>query len=303
MKNIKNQTVALMGGDARICRVAEDLCRVAQEVRVFSISGEVGSKALRTDTLERTLRGCDTLVLPLPLTFDGSTLFSSAVPRGEPIILDELLHMAYIHGVNRIFGGRLPRDFVEKAEGYGISITDYYLDEGLIFDNAIPTAEGAIMLTMQEIPRTIEGLDCVVVGYGRIGKVLAKKLSGLGAIVTVMARRSEVLCEAYDKGYDTCNFELDHMLPELLRCDIVYNTVPARVICDEMLEIVSQHNSECIFMELASSPGGFDPQIAEFFGYKVISAPGLPGKYAPTSAGDYIFRSIMRTEAKGDNNV
>ena len=46
---------------------------------------------------------------------------------------------------------------------------------------------------MREFPGTINGARCLVTGFGRIGKVLAVMLRGLGADVTVSARKAQDL--------------------------------------------------------------------------------------------------------------
>ena len=51
-----------------------------------------------------------------------------------------------------------------------------------------------------------------------------------------------------------------------------------------------------LLMELASAPGGFDPESAVEHHLKVCYAPGLPGKYCPETAakiiGDYILKEM-----------
>ena len=44
----------------------------------------------------------------------------------------------------------------------------------------MPTAEGAIQLAMEELPITLHGARVLVIGYGRLGRVLADRLAGLG---------------------------------------------------------------------------------------------------------------------------
>ena len=52
----------------------------------------------------------------------------------------------------------------------------------------MPTAEGAIQLAMEELPITLHGARVLVIGYGRLGRVLADRLAGLKARVSVAAR-------------------------------------------------------------------------------------------------------------------
>jgi dipicolinate synthase subunit A len=51
---------------------------------------------------------------------------------------------------------------------------------------------------------------------------------------------------------------------------------------------------EAIYIELASAPYGIDFPAAKNLGVTVISAPGLPGKAAPRSAGEIMRQVILR---------
>ena len=55
---------------------------------------------------------------------------------------------------------------------------DYYKNEELLIENAIPTAEGALAIAMEELPITIFGSKVLVTGYGRVAKTAAKNLFG-----------------------------------------------------------------------------------------------------------------------------
>ena len=69
--------------------------------------------------------------------------------------------------------------------------------------------------------------------------------------------------------------------------DAVINTAPAQVLGE-----LSALRDGCILLELASAPGGLDPQAAQDGGMRYISAPGLPGKYAPVSAARLIYGAV-----------
>jgi dipicolinate synthase subunit A len=69
---------------------------------------------------------------------------------------------------------------------------------------------------------------------------------------------------------------------DLRGSEVVFNTVPQRIITnDDLLELEGGR----ILIELASAPGGFDPDIAKGCSHVVVDGRGLPGKYAPISAG------------------
>ena len=94
--------------------------------------------------------------------------------------------------------------------------------------NAVPTAEGAIQIAMEELPITIHGARALVIGYGRLGRALSQRLAGLGAKVSVAARKFADLAWA-----ESCGYGIEHtgQLEGWLCCyDLVVNTVPARIL-------------------------------------------------------------------------
>jgi dipicolinate synthase subunit A len=74
--------------------------------------------------------------------------------------------------------------------------------------------------------------------------------------------------------------------------DIIINTIPAKVIDSSILKRI---RNESLIIDLASKPGGVDFKEAETLGKKVIWALGLPGKVAPKTAAEYIFKYIIET--------
>jgi dipicolinate synthase subunit A len=119
--------------------------------------------------------------------------------------------------------------------------------------NTIPTAEGAIQIAMEELPITLHRSKALVIGFGRIGKILAHRLSGLGMRVSVSARRYADLAwiEAYGYGVEHTE-ELDGWL---CGYDLVINTVPAQVLTEHRLKELKEG---CVVIDLASKPGGAD---------------------------------------------
>ena len=123
---------------------------------------------------------------------------------------------------------------------------------------------------------------------------MASMLKGLGNSPTVYARRPEVRALASEMGYDVIeNVTLSSF-------DVVFNTVPDRIISDDSLLELPDGK---IFIELASSPGGFDSEIAVQCSHTVVDGKALPGKYAPQSAGAILadtVHSILQNATKKD---
>ena len=153
--------------------------------------------------------------------------------------------------------------------------------------NAPPTSEGAIQIALEELPITLHNARVLVVGYGRLGKVLARQLRGLGARVSVAARSYEDLAWADVWSYGA--ERTGELAGWLCAYDLVVNTVPAQVLGEKEL---GDLKPGCLVIDLASKPGGVDFDAAARLGVKVIWALSLPGKVAPVTAGEAIKRTI-----------
>lgn len=160
--------------------------------------------------------------------------------------------------------------------------------------NAVPTAEGAIQIAMEQTDVTLHGLPVLVIGNGRVGSILAAKLHALGAQVTVSARncRDFALIEAAGmESADTRN-----LTRVLDRFPVVFNTVPAAVLGGPELAKLPPN---ALVIDLASQPGGVDPSAEPPQGLRLIHALSLPGKVAPVTASiavrDTIY-AILREE-------
>lgn len=117
---------------------------------------------------------------------------------------------------------------------------------------------------MEELAVTLHGARVLVIGYGRLGKLLAHRLSGLGAKVSVSARKYADLAwaEAYGYGVE----HTGQLEGWLCGYDLIINTVPAQVLDEAALADLHQG---CLVIDLASKPGGAGGGI----GKAVIPAP------------------------------
>ena len=175
------------------------------------------------------------------------------------------------------------------AVAQGLQVADRMQRRGFTVGNAALTAEGAVEKLMSASPRSLWGSRVLVTGWGRVAKLLALRLRALAAEVTVAARKEGDRAMAQALGLAAADFP---DLPALLGSfDFVVNTVPARVLPAESL---ARLRPDVLLLELASSPGGFDPQEAAELGLSTLSAPGLPGVTAPYTAAA-LMRDAIRS--------
>ena len=283
---------AIIGGDSRQAIVAKKLLSLGHAVKICGLDASLGgiSGAEIISSPEKAAMGSDVVLLPLPVTRDNITLNFVPPDDNKTVLLTDILKAVTYKPDTLVFGGIIPDKIKENALNYGVDIVDYYAVESLQKKNALPSAEGALMVAMQNTDKNIEGMKVLIGGYGRIGKILAKKLKALGAYVSVAARRDEVLCEITMSGYNAVNTkDIKRLSCEFHSCDVVFNTIPGMVFSKQIIE---NGKGKPLYIEIASSPGGIDLCAARESGIRIIYAHSLPGKYAPVSAGEYIFETI-----------
>lgn len=289
----KTEKFAVVGGDLRQISVANALARKNYAVSAYGFSKTEafdGKVALPT-SLEDCLRGAGTVVLPLPCSSDDKTVNTVGFEKG--IALKELFLLAPSGAA--VYGGRISESVRRQAEEAGLSPFDYFACEEVEILNAVPTAEGAVQIAMEETLITLHGAQAMVIGYGRIGKILSRYLRALGAEVTVLARKERDLAWIQANGLKGAH--VSKLASLLERQDVIFNTAPARLVGERELQCM---RDDAVFIDLASKPGGVDFEAARMAGKKVIWALSLPGKVAPITAGRIIADTILRMkEQKG----
>lgn len=282
-KKMKNIKISFIGGDLRQLAAARTFSKKGADTQVFGFDGfSDGYPGVKfANDLGNALINSACVVLPLPYGRDGK--INCPMTR-EEISLDDVIKYS---GNSLIVGGRLDPKSYETAFAHNNKMIDYYGREELSVLNAVPTAEGAIEIAMRELPLTIFGMEAAVIGYGRVGRVLARTLSALGANVTVLARKADARAWARVDGCACADIErLADLAPRFI---CVFNTVPAPVIGAKTLVLLP---AGALVIDLASSPGGVDFGAAEKAGVRCISALSLPGRVAPDTAGMIIAETI-----------
>ena len=228
------------------------------------------------DTAQKRFYDC--VVLPV-VPLDSNGLLSTPCSSSElrPEYIREMLRDDGI-----ILAGKCDERLREMFPGH--TIMEYLSREELSLRNAVPTAEGAVQIALEELPVTLNGLRVLIVGMGRIGTALTAVLKGFGADVTVAVRNENGAAKARLAGVRSVYTDragADY--------DLVYNTVPGLVFDRERLSAFSR---DTLFIDLASKPGGVDFEAARELGIGVIWALGLPGKTAPVTAGEMIAETV-----------
>lgn len=265
-----------IGGDSRSIYAAEKLGE-RYCCTLYGISGE--------EKLPESLS--DYAVLPLPASTDGVHINCPLIKSTPPEF--DILEKTVKKG-GTVFTSREFPALQEICLKNGFSLVNYFEREELAVKNAVPTAEGALEIAIREIPVTLFGAEVLITGFGRIGKLLVRYFSALGARVSAAARKYGDLAwiEAY--GARAINFNTPGELDTAIkRADVIINTVPALIFDRKRLTLVK---TGALFIELASVLSAEDEALAADRGIKLIWARSLPGKTAPITAGYIIADTI-----------
>ncbi len=279
--------IAIVGGDLRIIKLANMLANDGNLVYTYGIEKAEELKNNKNiifcDKLSKAIReDVEVVIGPIPFSSNGkdiNTPFSD-----KEISIRELLH--YLNAKILIAGSITP-EIYDLANDEYIEIIDIMKREELAVLNTISTAEGTIEIAISNTNKILHGSEVLILGFGRIGKVLARKMAGLSAKVTCAARKDEDL--AWIKAYGHIGTNINNVGENLSKYDIIINTVPHLILTKERLKYVKE---DCLLIDLASNPGGIDKKEAKNRGLKLIWALALPGKVAPITTAEFIKDTV-----------
>lgn len=258
------------GGDARLLYACK---RLAQKGYDVAMSSGIKSDEIKNEALYEGISNADVILLGVPVSRDGVMLYA---PFAEERI--ELCKIGKAAGSDKLIvgGGIVNGVFSCPAEDY------LKCDEFAVL-NAVPTAEGVLETAMRETDFTVFKSRCLIIGFGKTGKVLCKLFLDVGAYVTAASRKESDMAESRVFGYQS--IRSDMLCDKLSEFDIIINTVPHLLLGrSELAEI----KKDALIIDIASNPGGVDFETAAELSLKVIRTPALPGKVAPRTAGEII---------------
>lgn len=286
--NLMEQNIAVIGGDARYL----ELIRQLQSLPNLKI------QLIGFDKIEQSFMGLSHVsfheletekidVVILPITGTDMNGNVEVVFSDENIQLTKNWFKQLKSGV-KIFTGITNAYLSKMTDSDHIQLISLLDRDDVAIYNSIPTAEGTIMMAMEETDYTLHQSNVIVVGFGRVGHTVANKFSALGANVSVSARKIKDLARISEIGLEPISLERLH--EHVATCDILINTVPAKVITKQSIKQLPSHG---LIIDLASKPGGTDFNYAHKRGIKAILSKSLPGVVAPKTAGK-ILADVIR---------
>lgn len=278
----------IAGGDMRSFYLAESLKNEYHMVEVYGFDKKISKS--KNKNLTQITGDADVIICGIPLLSAGG--FLNMPYSEETLNINTFIGMIPENTI--FFAGKIEKDIREKLEEKNIIYVDLLDREEMAVLNAIPAAEGAVELIIKSIPRTIHNSRILILGYGRIGKVLANILKGFGADVWAGARKYSDLSWIEANGVKPVHTrDLERYVSDM---NVIVNTIPNQIIT---ADILNKLRPDCYLIDLASKPGGIDFEHAKKIGLQVDWALSLPGKVAPLTAAEIIKKTIDNVLQEG----
>ena len=281
-----NTNFAVVGGDLRIVKLVKMLAEDGNKVYTYGLEKadelKENSNIVMCEKLLDVVKNTEVIIGPIPFSSNGKDINSPF--SDKKISIRDLMH---IINAKILIAGSITPEVYELANDEYIEIIDIMKREELAVLNTISTAEGAIEIMISNTNKIIHGSKVLILGFGRIGKVLARKLAGLSAKVTCAARKDEDL--AWIKAYGHIGTNINTIGENLSEFDVIINTVPHLILTEDRIKYVKE---DCLLVDLASNPGGIDKKAAKNKNLQLVWALALPGKVAPVTTAEFIKDTV-----------
>jgi len=287
------QVLLIIGGDFRQLEVIRLLAPELSKIYLIgfedaSISYE---NVIKVKWQTVPLHEVDSILLPIPGIQDNR-IAESTFSKEKVLLTKEMINKTKPNST--MYSGIITPYLKQIATETNRNLVALFARNDVAILNSIPTAEGALMLAIQHTDITIHNAHVLVLGFGRVGKTVARLFSAVGAKVTVLVRKKEDEARVIEMGLAPI-FEaaLESKIPLQ---QIVINTVPTLLLTSNLLKKLP---SQALIIDLASKPGGTDFAAAKEHHIQTLWALGLPAKVAPRTAGTIIGKTLiefLRTE-------
>ena len=280
--------ISVIGGDKRIVELIKILQENANNnIIVYGMENcnelEFNGNLIKADNLQEAINGSEKIIASIPISKDG--IIVNSPYSNKTIHVKDIFETAKN---KKIITGNVTTEIeAQIISNNKNEIIDVLKFEELAVLNAIPTAEGAIQIAMEQSNITLHNSNCLVMGFGRIGKILSKMLLGIGANVFCEARKPTDLAFIQALGYNVV--DIKNIKENLNKFNFIFNTIPHIILNEECLKIVKK---DCCIIDLASKPGGVDFEAANNLKINTQWALALPGKVAPKTSAKYIYEII-----------
>lgn len=228
---------------------------------------------------EPIISGDNILVLPIQGIDKNGKIFGSDIDFCE-----------YVgeNNFSLVITGKKTLLFENIIEKFGIKSYSYLEDLQFQLINTILSVEGSISDLIANTDFSLYNAKVLILGYGKIGKILSKHLKKMGSEIVIACRDQKDIISAYMNEYKVVNIN-DISNKCLSTVNIIVNTIPVNILTDNQLTKI---NNSCYFLDVASKPGALLSEQNKQIKFKFKQLLGIPGLYSPKSAAKAIYSSL-----------
>lgn len=235
------------------------------------------------NTLEEALNKNDMIVTGVPISKDKKYIVANYT--NLKIKLDFLQNLK-----NKILiSGMIPDKYEKILKENKNYVVDLLKNEDYIIFNAKITVEGIIKYLIENTKTSLFNSKILVLGYGRIGKILCNVLKSF---------TENIYCVTYSKEEteiaraNTINVILEEDLEKFLKnFEIIINTVPKIILDSKKLNMLYK---EAFVLDVASKPGGIDQDFAQKNKINYMWKLGIPSEISPIECAKKIQNEIYK---------
>lgn len=267
----------IIGGDLRSLMLARIASGARNTVYSIGLPEVPGVESLTSAPPE----AADVIVLPMPVAEQDGMIPAPLVNGSLPVEqAADLLR-------GRVWGGTAGPALTSILARGGVQLTNPNDLELYAVPNAALSAEGAVVSALSRYPGSAYGARVLIVGYGRIARVLARLIHSWGADAMVCARDPVQRAWAQADGHQAA--DISALAEMAAACDILFQTAPAMLVNKD---VISGMNPGTFISDLTR--GGVDIEAAEARGLAAWRDSGIPGRYAPEASARLLYDVITR---------
>jgi dipicolinate synthase subunit A len=284
---LEGVTVAVVGGDLRMLehmRRARAAGATVQHYGFIPGAAEAAGQP-QAASLAEAVSGAKIISCPIPGVGTDGSLFAKYTD--EPLLMTSEVLKGAAPGA-LMFTYRDTPQLIEWAKGTPAIVIGYGEEDELCILHAIPTAEGAIKVAVENTEETLLGMPVLCFGLGRVGMSVAQAFGAMKARVTLTARNPAQLARAYSMGFEPVH--LSKLIERIDQFALIVSSSSGRVVTREIIE---RTRTDVVIMDLCSPPGSVDFDAAKALNRKVVWARAQAGT-APRSAGGHEWQVLMR---------
>jgi dipicolinate synthase subunit A len=284
---LKGWTVAVLGGDLRMLEHMR-LARLAgAKVQHYGLipGAEVAAGQPQAASLVDAVKGARIISCPIPGLGADDELYAKFTSEKLRLTTEVLKGAAA--GAMLLTCYSTPR-MDEWAKATSVEIIPYGDDDALAILHAVPTAEGAIRIAIENTDDTLLGMNVLCLGLGRVGISVAQAFEGMKSRVSLAARNPAQLARAW--AMNAIPIELRDLKSHIRNFGLIVSSTSGRVLDKDLLALT---RPDVVIIDLCSPPGSVDFEAAKALGRKAIWARAQAGR-APRRAGYDEWQVLMR---------